>query len=152
MRWRIYTSGHLIIVFALLILNIYKVVEFKIFHCCVHLVLFFFFFIPTEREVLAANRVEGVEDLAYDWISKNLYWTDPRYRSISVMKVADKSRRAIIRNLNNPRSIVVHPIVGWVKMSLANRLYWVSAWLCHFMNKCNFINCVCSVITVLILM
>lgn len=70
------------------------------------------FFIPTERQVLAANRVEGVEDLAYDWISKNLYWTDPRYRSISVMKVADKSRRAIIHNLNNPRSIVVHPIVG----------------------------------------
>uniref|UniRef100_A0A4W4GV52 Low-density lipoprotein receptor-related protein 2 n=1 Tax=Electrophorus electricus TaxID=8005 RepID=A0A4W4GV52_ELEEL len=68
----------------------------------------------TEREVLAANRVDGVEDLAYDWISKNLYWTDPRYRSISVMKVTDKSRRAIVRNLNNPRSIVVHPIVGFI--------------------------------------
>ncbi|XP_028846293.1 low-density lipoprotein receptor-related protein 2a isoform X3 [Denticeps clupeoides] len=68
----------------------------------------------TGREVLAANRVEGVEDLAYDWISKNLYWTDPRYRSISVMKVADKSRRAIVQNLNNPRSVVVHPIVGYI--------------------------------------
>lgn len=68
----------------------------------------------TGREVLAANRVDGVEDLAYDWISKNLYWTDPRYRSISVMKVSDKSRRAIVRNLNNPRSIVVHPVAGWV--------------------------------------
>uniref|UniRef100_A0A8C5B335 Low-density lipoprotein receptor-related protein 2 n=1 Tax=Gadus morhua TaxID=8049 RepID=A0A8C5B335_GADMO len=62
----------------------------------------------TGREILAANRVEGVEDLAYDWISKNLYWTDPRYRSISVMRLADKSRRAIVRNLNNPRSIVVY--------------------------------------------
>uniref|UniRef100_A0A3Q4H6C5 Low-density lipoprotein receptor-related protein 2 n=1 Tax=Neolamprologus brichardi TaxID=32507 RepID=A0A3Q4H6C5_NEOBR len=68
----------------------------------------------TGREVLAANRVEGVEDLAYDWISKNLYWTDPRYRSISVMKLADKSRRAIIRNLNNPRAIVVHPLIGYI--------------------------------------
>lgn len=68
--------------------------------------------ICTGREVLAANRVDGVEDLAYDWISKNLYWTDPRYRSISVMKLADKSRRAIIRNLNNPRAIVVHPLIG----------------------------------------
>uniref|UniRef100_A0A8C9T919 Low density lipoprotein receptor-related protein 2a n=1 Tax=Scleropages formosus TaxID=113540 RepID=A0A8C9T919_SCLFO len=66
------------------------------------------------REMLAVNRVEGVEDLAYDWISKNLYWTDPRYRSISVMKVADRSRRAIIRNLNNPRSIVVHPGIGYI--------------------------------------
>uniref|UniRef100_A0A672KHW3 Low-density lipoprotein receptor-related protein 2-like n=1 Tax=Sinocyclocheilus grahami TaxID=75366 RepID=A0A672KHW3_SINGR len=68
----------------------------------------------TGREVLAANRVDGVEDLAYDWISKNLYWTDPRYRSISVMKVADKSRRTIVRNLNNPRSIVVHPVAGYI--------------------------------------
>lgn len=66
----------------------------------------------TGREVLAANRVDGVEDLAYDWISQNLYWTDPRYRSISVMKLADKSRRAIVQNLNNPRAIVVHPPIG----------------------------------------
>uniref|UniRef100_M3ZRL5 EGF-like domain-containing protein n=1 Tax=Xiphophorus maculatus TaxID=8083 RepID=M3ZRL5_XIPMA len=66
------------------------------------------------KEILAANRVEGVEDLAYDWISKNLYWTDPRYRSISVMRLADKSRRAIIQNLNNPRAIVVHPLIGYI--------------------------------------
>lgn len=71
--------------------------------------------ICTGREVLAANRVDGVEDLAYDWISKNLYWTDPRYRSISVMRLADKSRRTIIRNLNNPRAIVVHPVAGYVR-------------------------------------
>ncbi|TNN64423.1 Low-density lipoprotein receptor-related protein 2 [Liparis tanakae] len=71
------------------------------------------------REVLAANRVDGVEDLAYDWISKNLYWTDPRYRSISVMKLADKSRRAIIQNLNNPRAIVVHPSIGPAKIMRA---------------------------------
>ncbi|XP_025940300.1 low-density lipoprotein receptor-related protein 2 [Apteryx rowi] len=66
------------------------------------------------REILTANRVEGVEDLAFDWISKNLYWTDPRYRSISVMRLADKSRRAIVQNLNNPRSIVVHPVIGYI--------------------------------------
>ncbi|XP_063285770.1 low-density lipoprotein receptor-related protein 2 [Pelobates fuscus] len=68
----------------------------------------------TGKELLTANRVEGVEDLAFDWISKNLYWTDPRYRSISVMRLADKSRRAIVQNLNNPRSIVVHPILGFI--------------------------------------
>uniref|UniRef100_A0A8C6JD55 Uncharacterized protein n=1 Tax=Melopsittacus undulatus TaxID=13146 RepID=A0A8C6JD55_MELUD len=66
------------------------------------------------REILTANRVESVEDLAFDWISKNLYWTDPRYRSISVMRLADKSRRAIVQNLNNPRSIVVHPVIGYI--------------------------------------
>ncbi|XP_069472259.1 low-density lipoprotein receptor-related protein 2 isoform X2 [Ambystoma mexicanum] len=68
----------------------------------------------TGREVVEARRVENVEDLAFDWISKNLYWTDPRYRSISVLKIADKSRRAIVQNLNNPRSIVVHPVIGYI--------------------------------------
>ncbi|XP_027721928.1 low-density lipoprotein receptor-related protein 2 isoform X3 [Vombatus ursinus] len=68
----------------------------------------------TGREILTANRVESVEDLAFDWISKNLYWTDPRYRSISVMRLVDKSRRAIVQNLNNPRSIVVHPVIGYM--------------------------------------
>ncbi|XP_020846577.1 low-density lipoprotein receptor-related protein 2 isoform X2 [Phascolarctos cinereus] len=68
----------------------------------------------TGREILTANRVESVEDLAFDWISKNLYWTDPRYRSISVMRLVDKSRRAIVQNLNNPRSIAVHPVIGYV--------------------------------------
>ncbi|XP_014344907.1 low-density lipoprotein receptor-related protein 2a [Latimeria chalumnae] len=68
----------------------------------------------TGREVLTASRVDGVEDLAFDWISKNLYWTDSRYRSISVMKLADKSRRAIVQNLNNLRSIAVHPVFGYI--------------------------------------
>ncbi|XP_072435639.1 low-density lipoprotein receptor-related protein 2a isoform X3 [Chiloscyllium punctatum] len=68
----------------------------------------------TDREILVANRVDGVEDLAFDWISKNLYWTDARYSSISVLRLADKSRRAIVENLNNPRSIVVHPLMGYI--------------------------------------
>nr|KAF6496225.1 LDL receptor related protein 2 [Rousettus aegyptiacus] len=67
-----------------------------------------------EREILTANRVESVESLTFDWISKNLYWTDISYRSVSVMRLADKSRREIVQNLNNPRSIVVHPIAGYI--------------------------------------
>nr|XP_010969732.1 low-density lipoprotein receptor-related protein 2 isoform X1 [Camelus bactrianus] len=68
----------------------------------------------TGREVITANRVPSVESLSFDWISKNLYWTDASYRSVSVIKLADKSRRTIIQNLNNPRSIVVHPIAGYI--------------------------------------
>ncbi|XP_021582708.2 low-density lipoprotein receptor-related protein 2 isoform X1 [Ictidomys tridecemlineatus] len=71
----------------------------------------------TGREILTANRVENVESLTFDWISKNLYWTDPSYQTVSVMKLADKSRREIIENLNNPRSIVVHPLAGYIFFS-----------------------------------
>ncbi|XP_032148954.1 low-density lipoprotein receptor-related protein 2 isoform X4 [Sapajus apella] len=68
----------------------------------------------TGREILAANRVENVESLAFDWISKNLYWTDSHYKSISVMGLADKMRRTVVQYLNNPRSVVIHPLAGYL--------------------------------------
>ncbi|XP_058520574.1 low-density lipoprotein receptor-related protein 2 [Ochotona princeps] len=71
----------------------------------------------TGREIITANRVENVESLAFDWISRNLYWIDPSYRSVSVMKLADKSRRTIVEHLNNPRAIVVHPVAGYIFFS-----------------------------------
>ncbi|XP_021094201.1 low-density lipoprotein receptor-related protein 2 isoform X1 [Heterocephalus glaber] len=71
----------------------------------------------TGREILTANRVENVESLAFDWISKNLYWTDASFKTVSVMRLADKSRRAIVQNLNNPRAVVVHPIGGYIFFS-----------------------------------
>uniref|UniRef100_A0A3Q2H8C7 Low-density lipoprotein receptor-related protein 2 n=1 Tax=Equus caballus TaxID=9796 RepID=A0A3Q2H8C7_HORSE len=71
----------------------------------------------TGREVVTASMVEGVESLSFDWISKNLYWTEASYKSVSVMRLADKSRREIIKNVNNPRSIVVHPIAGYIFFS-----------------------------------
>lgn len=72
-------------------------------------------FLLLGREVLVANRLGNVESLSFDWISRNLYWTDGGIKSVSVMRLADKSRRQIISNLNNPRSIVVHPTAGYVR-------------------------------------
>nr|XP_012637337.1 low-density lipoprotein receptor-related protein 2 [Microcebus murinus] len=68
----------------------------------------------TGRETLVANRVENVESLAFDWISRNLYWTDSHFKTVSVMKLGDKWRRTIVRYLNNPRSIVIHPLAGYI--------------------------------------
>ncbi|XP_037704852.1 low-density lipoprotein receptor-related protein 2 isoform X2 [Choloepus didactylus] len=68
----------------------------------------------TGREILVPNRVDGVDSLSFDWISKNLYWTDSIYGAISVLRLADKSRRTIIRHLDSPQSIVVHPIMGYI--------------------------------------
>lgn len=67
------------------------------------------------KEVLTANRLGNVECLSFDWISRNLYWTDGGLKSVSVMRLADKSRRQIISDLNTPRSIVVHPTAGYVR-------------------------------------
>lgn len=71
----------------------------------------------TGKEVITANRLESVECLTFDWISRNLYWTDGGLKSVTVLRLADKSRRQIISNLNNPRSIVVHPTAGYMFLS-----------------------------------
>uniref|UniRef100_A0A8C5KSR3 Low-density lipoprotein receptor-related protein 2 n=1 Tax=Jaculus jaculus TaxID=51337 RepID=A0A8C5KSR3_JACJA len=71
----------------------------------------------TGRESLTGNRLENVESLSFDWISRNLYWADAALKSISVMRLADKSRRALVNNLNSPRSIVVHPSAGYIFIS-----------------------------------
>uniref|UniRef100_A0A4W2GWF9 LDL receptor related protein 2 n=1 Tax=Bos indicus x Bos taurus TaxID=30522 RepID=A0A4W2GWF9_BOBOX len=70
------------------------------------------------REIITANRVPAVQSLSFDWISRNLYWTDSSYRSVSVIRLGDKSRRTIIQNLNNPQSIVVHPTAGYIFFSV----------------------------------
>lgn len=72
-------------------------------------------FLLPGKEVLTANRLGNVECLTFDWISRNLYWTDGGLKSVSVMRLADKSRRQIISDLNTPRSIVVHPTAGYVR-------------------------------------
>ncbi|KAM4859286.1 low-density lipoprotein receptor-related protein 2 [Thomomys bottae] len=71
----------------------------------------------TGRETLVANRVENVESLSFDWMSRNLYWTDSMRHSVGVLRLADKSKREIVKNLNNPRSIVVHPSAGYIFFS-----------------------------------
>lgn len=69
-------------------------------------------FVLVGMEVVSGHRVDGIEAMTFDWISKILYWTSKTYRAITAFKVTDKSRRDIIQNLNNPRGIVVHPAVG----------------------------------------
>lgn len=79
-----------------------------IFHLtlnCVHILII-------GIEILAANQMDSVQSLSFDWMSKNLYWTDSTYKSVSVLRLADKSRRQIIQNLQKPRAIVVHPVAG----------------------------------------
>ncbi|XP_032801941.2 low-density lipoprotein receptor-related protein 2 [Petromyzon marinus] len=75
----------------------------------------------TGRVNLTSRDVSSVESLAYDWVSKNLYWTDTHNRAVTVMRLIDQSRRNILSNLQNPRSIVVHPLQGYIFYSDWNR-------------------------------
>ena len=54
------------------------------------------------------------EGLSYDWTSKLLYVTDYRYGTVTALNPFKKQARIQRANLNQPRSIAVHPAKGYV--------------------------------------
>lgn len=73
-----------------------------------------FFFFVGQTNVLASQN-EGVEGLALDWVSNNLYYIDSRKGTLNVINTINfQYRRTLLRNLKRPRAIVVHPNKGYV--------------------------------------
>lgn len=64
------------------------------------------------REIVAAG-VGTVEDIAVDWIGRNIYWTDSESNRIEMAKVDGSSRRPVVRqNLHTPTGLTVDPNNG----------------------------------------
>ncbi|XP_066998103.2 low-density lipoprotein receptor-related protein 2 [Anabrus simplex] len=72
----------------------------------------------TGREIVLASQNEGVEGLAVDWVSKNLYYIDSRKGTLNVLSTRNVAyRRTLLKNLKRPRAIVVHPNKGYIFFS-----------------------------------
>ena len=53
--------------------------------------------------------------LAVDWVSKHIYWTDEKKRTVEVADYDGNNRRLLhYQDLLSPRGIFVDPITGWV--------------------------------------
>ena len=69
--------------------------------------------VPAEREVLVSDDLHTPDGLAFDWIHRNLYWTDAgndRIEVLSLSKSGAAWRRTLIdQDLDEPRAIVVDP-------------------------------------------
>ena len=84
-----------------------------------HITVLIFYYIG--KQTVLATRATSVTGLALDWISKLLYFTDSRRRTISVVDVKGNTfndRRDLVVNVTMPRSVAVHPGVGYVKLCL----------------------------------
>lgn len=69
----------------------------------------------TGRQNLLASQNEGVEGLALDWISQNLYYIDSRKGTLNVLSTEKpENRKVLLSDLKRPRAIVVHPNRGYV--------------------------------------
>ncbi|XP_052741747.1 low-density lipoprotein receptor-related protein 2 [Bicyclus anynana] len=72
----------------------------------------------TSREIVLASQNEGVEGLAVDWASKNLYYIDSRKGTLNVLSTRNIAyKRTLLKDLKRPRAIVVHPNKGYIFFS-----------------------------------
>lgn len=72
----------------------------------------------TTREIVLASQNEGVEGLAVDWASKNLYYIDSRKGTLNVLSTRNVAyKRTLLKDLKRPRAIVVHPNKGYIFFS-----------------------------------
>lgn len=70
------------------------------------------------REIVLASQNEGVEGLAVDWASKNLYYIDSRKGTLNVLSTRNTAyKRTLLKELKRPRAIVVHPNKGYIFFS-----------------------------------
>ncbi|XP_069945612.1 nidogen isoform X2 [Cherax quadricarinatus] len=77
----------------------------------------------TERKpIVTGEKTGSPEDVAVDWVSGNVYWTDSVNDVISVAAIKDGKQRVVIKDgLVNPRGIAVHPGLGLLFWSDWNR-------------------------------
>ncbi|XP_045450693.1 low-density lipoprotein receptor-related protein 2 [Melitaea cinxia] len=72
----------------------------------------------TTKEIVLASQNEGVEGLAVDWASKNLYYIDSRKGTLNVLSTRNVAyKRTLLKDLKRPRAIVVHPNKGFIFFS-----------------------------------
>jgi Low-density lipoprotein receptor repeat class B len=68
---------------------------------------------PSHHQVLVSDDVNTPDGLAYDWVHRNLYWTDAGRDCIEVLGLYganDYMRKTLISTgLDEPRAIVVDP-------------------------------------------
>jgi hypothetical protein len=89
----------------------------------------------------------GVNSLAVDWLTNNIYWADSLYNWIVMSPaVSDTSLFRIVVNtdLDQPMGLVVHPFRGYVE-SLG---IWVTLWDSNEMHDpyCIWVNTLCKVV------
>ncbi|GAB6028318.1 hypothetical protein CHUAL_002491 [Chamberlinius hualienensis] len=72
----------------------------------------------TGKESVLPSQNEGVEGLALDWVTKNLYYIDSRKGTLNVLRVQNNTQsRTLLHDLRRPRGLAVHPNRGYLFFS-----------------------------------
>ena len=80
-----------------------------------------------------------MEGLAYDWIGKNIYWTDNIRNTLEVMRYDGQHRKVLISGsdqiIDRPRGIAVDPARGWVKLINVYHLARLTIFVNYYLNQ-----------------
>jgi len=83
------------------------------------------------KPTVILNKGINPEGLAYDWVSKKIYWTDSSNKSINAMNL-DGSQIVNIVHVDRPRALVLDPCAGylyytdWGRLGDSGRIYRVT--------------------------
>ncbi|CAH1244512.1 LRP4 [Branchiostoma lanceolatum] len=67
---------------------------------------------------------DGIDGIAVDWVSSNLYWTERLSGQIHVSRLDGSFRQVLIDNLDQPRGIAIHPperLLFWTEAGTISR-------------------------------
>ncbi|XP_064121496.1 nidogen-like isoform X3 [Macrobrachium nipponense] len=74
------------------------------------------------KPVISGGNIGSPEDVAVDWVSGNVYWTDSENDVVAVASIKKGKIRTVVKgDLVNPRGIAVHPGRGLLFWSDWNR-------------------------------
>ncbi|KAL1115254.1 hypothetical protein AAG570_007285 [Ranatra chinensis] len=80
-------------------------------------------------QTLHSTALKNPNDLAVDWVGRNLYWCDKTLATIEVSKLDGRYRKVLVhKGLAEPRAIVLHPGKGSVEVDTLQStmyMYWV---------------------------
>lgn len=69
----------------------------------------------SKPEIFSVGKNENYQSLSIDWITANLYYTDPEKGTVNVINTRNASQKMILlENLEQPTNIVVHPNKGFI--------------------------------------
>lgn len=63
------------------------------------------------------HEVTSVEGLAFDWVSKKLYWAD-LFRNRIYSSFSNLTNRVVIAVVQSPRALAIHPCLGYIGLGI----------------------------------
>ena len=67
---------------------------------------------PNQR-ILLTEDMDHIESLAYNWVTKQLFWVDSGHKRLETLSLKNGKRIVVLNNLEEPKSLAIHPKMGY---------------------------------------